>query len=104
MPTDRYGQTHKTKTGSNCPICKKKNSTAIVAIQPMVVGDKVLDAGCYAVCVDCYREQWQVVYGDNLNMTFDEYLKQNRERKAAERAERLVEQEERANNPVNIPW
>ena len=56
-----------TKNGAKCPACKGEGSqTAMVALVPLVVKDKVIEPHTYAVCSDCYEKQFEEVYGLNF--------------------------------------
>lgn len=64
-----------TLRGIPCPSCRGMGVTEYVAIVPRVKGEQVIEAGSWACCVNCYKEQWAEVYGAQFGgMTYDEYI------------------------------
>ena len=62
--------------GKKCLKCKE-SMAEFRALVPLVVKDKVIEPHTYAVCMDCYKEQYLEVY----DVSYEDHLAQ----KAAQR-------------------
>lgn len=51
------------KTGVKCPICNTPRSTEHVALLPMTIRGQKHEPHEYAICDNCYKDQFRMFYG-----------------------------------------